>query len=215
VTGKAVPPPEWVELSGHITAFLPELPTEDAARTVADMTPSARTRIRDHLRLHPDALVSGASDAPRSVQALIMSLADAGITGVKAPACLRCGRVRPLRRVVPGGRVCLGCEGVLAARGNVGPCCVCGETRPRPPTSGARAASAPSSPPPGRARHADGPRPWTRARPAGRARPPGARCARRMLPSARAGRSARSASPATARPVPTPARARPVRTCGC
>ncbi|SCE05053.1 hypothetical protein GA0115237_10884 [Streptomyces sp. ScaeMP-6W] len=123
---------EWAELAGRITAFLPALPASEAARIVAGMTPAARTRIRDHLRLHPDALVSGASDAPRSIQALITSLAGAGITGVKAPSCLRCGRVRPLRRAVPGGRVCLGCEGVLAARGNTGPCCVCGETRPRP-----------------------------------------------------------------------------------
>ncbi|MEU1288005.1 hypothetical protein [Kitasatospora sp. NPDC005856] len=34
--------------------------------------------------------------------------------------------------MVPGGRVCLGCEGTLAQRSNVGPCTVCGETRPRP-----------------------------------------------------------------------------------
>ncbi|EFE79542.1 hypothetical protein SSIG_07793 [Streptomyces filamentosus NRRL 11379] len=130
MTGRSAPPPEWTELAGRITAFLPELPAREAARIVAGMTPAARTRIRDHLRLHPDALVSGASDAPRSTQALITFLAGAGITGVKAPSCLRCGRVRPLRRAVPGGRVCLGCEGVLAARGNTGPCCVCGEPRP-------------------------------------------------------------------------------------
>ncbi|MEU9108742.1 hypothetical protein AB0D54_31295 [Streptomyces xanthophaeus] len=132
MTGRAASPPEWVELADRITAFLPELSAGDAARIVAGMTPAARTRIRDHLRRHPDALVSGASDAPRSVQALIASLAAAGITGAKAPACLRCGRVRPLRRAVPGGRVCRGCEGVLAARGNVGPCGMCGEIRPRP-----------------------------------------------------------------------------------
>ncbi len=215
VTGRSAPPPEWTELAGRITAFLPELPAPEAARIVVGMTPAARTRIRDHLRLHPDALVSGASDAPRSTQALITSLEGAGITGVKAPSCLRCGRVRPLRRAVPGGRVCLGCEGVLAARGNTGPCCVCGETRPRP--SNQRCASCQRA-------HISATRscstcgkpaaldPCTSCRPRP---PPGARCARRMLPSARVGRSARSASPATARPALTPAHARSAKTSEC
>lgn len=126
------PPSAWVELAGRITAFLPGLPAQDAADIVAGMTPSARGRVRQHLAQHPDALVSGASDAPRSVQALITTLEENGIAAVRHPACLRCGRVRPLRRVVPGGRVCLGCEGVLAQRSNIGPCAVCGETRPRP-----------------------------------------------------------------------------------
>lgn len=107
MTRRKAPPLEWAELAGRLTAYLSELPDEDAARIVAGMTPAARTRVRDHLRLHPDALVSGASDAPRSVQALIASLAGSGIVGVRAPACLRCGRIRPLRRAVPGGRVCL------------------------------------------------------------------------------------------------------------
>lgn len=132
MTHRKAPPPEWAELADRLTAHLSELTAEDAARIVAGMTPPARTRIRDHLRLHPDALVSGASNAPRSVQALITSLAASGIVGVKAPACLRCGRIRPLRRAVPGGRVCLGCEGTLANRGNVGPCSACGVIRPRP-----------------------------------------------------------------------------------
>ncbi|MER6445410.1 hypothetical protein [Streptomyces venezuelae] len=59
-------------------------------------------------------------------------MADLGVTGVRAPACLRCGRVRRLRRAVPGGRVRLGCEGILAARGSIGPCTSCGKTGPRP-----------------------------------------------------------------------------------
>ncbi|MFD9302137.1 hypothetical protein ACFWCB_05445 [Streptomyces sp. NPDC060048] len=126
------PRPQWAELAGRIRAFLPELAGEDAERMVAAMTPSARGRIRVHLTRHPDALVSGASDAPRSVQALITTLVEAGIPDVRRPACLRCGRVRPLRRAVPGGRVCLGCEGILAQQGDVGPCAVCGDTRPRP-----------------------------------------------------------------------------------
>ncbi|XIE82131.1 hypothetical protein AB6O49_34645 [Streptomyces sp. SBR177] len=115
-----------------MTASLPDLADPDAARIVADLTPAARGRIRAHLTAHPDALVSGASAAPRSVQALITTLADHGVTGVRAPACLRCGRVRPLRRAVPGGRVCLGCEGILANRGNIGACTVCGTIGPRP-----------------------------------------------------------------------------------
>ncbi|MFF2751340.1 hypothetical protein ACFVVA_38115 [Kitasatospora sp. NPDC058048] len=125
-------PREWVELAERITAFLPDLAGEEAARIVAGMTPSARGRSRAHFIRHPDALVSGASDAPRSVQALITTLTEAGVHGVRKPACLRCGRVRPLRQTVPGGRVCRGCEGTLAQRGNVGPCTVCGEERPRP-----------------------------------------------------------------------------------
>lgn len=66
MTGRTAPPPEWTELAARIIACLPELSDPDAARIVADMTPPARTRIRDHLRLHPEALVSGASDAPRA-----------------------------------------------------------------------------------------------------------------------------------------------------
>lgn len=126
------PPPAWQELANRITAFLPGLSAQHAERIVAELTSSARGRIRAHLTRHPDALGSGASDAPRSVQALITLLLKAGIAGVRQPACLRCGRVRMLQRAVPGGRVCRGCEGILAAHADVGPCAVCGESRPRP-----------------------------------------------------------------------------------
>ncbi|WP_329292773.1 hypothetical protein [Streptomyces sp. NBC_01455] len=131
-TRPAGPPPQWVELAGRITALLPHLAAEQAERIVAELTPAARGRARAHFAKHPDALVSGASDAPRSVQALITTLTDLGVEGVRKPACPRCGRVRLLRRPVPGGRVCLGCEGSLAIRGNTGPCAECGEVRPRP-----------------------------------------------------------------------------------
>ncbi|MFD9603664.1 hypothetical protein OG609_35160 [Streptomyces sp. NBC_01224] len=50
MTRRKAPPPEWAELAVRLTARLPELPEEDAARIVAGMTPAARTRIRDHLR---------------------------------------------------------------------------------------------------------------------------------------------------------------------
>lgn len=122
----------WEELAERITRFLPDLAPDEADRVVAGLTPSARGRIRAHLAAHPDALVSGASLAPRSVQALVTTLTELGVAGVRAPACLRCGRVRLLRRAVPGGRVCLGCEGILAAQSDVGPCAACGENRPRP-----------------------------------------------------------------------------------
>ncbi|WP_055600123.1 hypothetical protein [Streptomyces aureus] len=109
MTAPGSAPDTWRELARLMTASLPDLADPDAARIVADLTPAARGRIRAHLTAYPDALVSGASAAPRSVQALITTLANHGVTGVRAPACLRCGRVRPLRRAVPGGRVCLGC----------------------------------------------------------------------------------------------------------
>lgn len=132
MTGPGPARPAWTELVQRITRYLPELAAEEADRIVAELTPSARGRIRAHLTAHPDALVSGDSAAPRSVQALIITLTEAGVPGARRPACLRCGRIRPLRRSVPGGRVCLGCEGVLAARGDVGPCSVCGTIGPRP-----------------------------------------------------------------------------------
>ncbi|MFJ3841122.1 hypothetical protein ACIPY6_37250 [Streptomyces sp. NPDC090054] len=122
----------WEELAEQVARFLPALVPDEAARIVAGLTPSARGRIRAHLAAHPDALVSGSSLAPLSVQALITTLTAMGVAGVRTPACLRCGRIRPLRRAVPGGRVCLGCEGILAAQADVGPCTACGETRPRP-----------------------------------------------------------------------------------
>ncbi|WP_406187397.1 hypothetical protein [Streptomyces sp. NBC_01006] len=125
-------PGTWVELAKMLTAFLPEFGPEAAAEVVAAMTPSARGRIRAHLGEHPDALVSGASLAPPAVQRLITDLREQGIEGARAPACLRCGLVRRLRRLVPGGRVCLGCEGILAAHANVGTCTTCTRIRPRP-----------------------------------------------------------------------------------
>ncbi|MFH8687464.1 hypothetical protein ACH4EC_11400 [Streptomyces anulatus] len=124
-------PATWVELAKMLTAFLPGLAPEAAAEVVATMTPAARGRIRAHLGEHPDALVSGASLAPPAVQRLITDLREQGIEAT-APACVRCGRVRRLRRLVPGGRVCLGCEGILAAHANVGTCTSCTRIRPRP-----------------------------------------------------------------------------------
>lgn len=167
---------------------------------MAGLTPSARGRIRAHLTAHPDALVTGASLAPRSVQALISTLTAAGVAEVRAPACLRCGRVRPLRRAVPGGRVCLGCEGILAAQSDVGPCAACGETRPARVTRPADHAAGNSCRPAGPARPAGIARSWIRARTADHGRQRRARCAgsgHRCVPG---GRSGRSASPATAMP---------------
>ncbi|GGM26439.1 hypothetical protein GCM10010129_83660 [Streptomyces fumigatiscleroticus] len=128
----ATVPGSWTELAGQITAFLPELAPREAAVIVAGMTPSARGRVRAHLAEHPDALVSGSSLGPPAVQRLIIVLQESGIARARPPACHRCRRVRPLRRMVPGGRVCRGCEGVLAAQANVGVCGECGRTRPRP-----------------------------------------------------------------------------------
>ncbi|OKK16254.1 hypothetical protein AMK16_26700 [Streptomyces sp. CB00455] len=65
------------------------------------------------LQFTPTPWSAGRPWPQRSVQALISTLTAAGVAEVRAPACLRCGRVRQLRRAVPGGRVCLGSEGIL------------------------------------------------------------------------------------------------------
>ena len=100
----------------------------------------------DHLRDHPDALISGSAQAPPSLIRLAHALAAAGVPGVVLPGCAGCGKVTADLRSWPGaGLTCQNCyqdarrqpctncgtTGRVAARGPAGP--VCGRCYQRDP----------------------------------------------------------------------------------
>jgi hypothetical protein len=90
--------------------------------SVASQTKS-RNMITEYLVAHPAALVDGDSGAPDPVARLIGELIAAGVDGLALPRCLDCGEPKPLRRHVPGGRVCNRC---LFRRRPLETCASCG-----------------------------------------------------------------------------------------
>ncbi|MEU5425852.1 hypothetical protein AB0H73_09615 [Streptomyces olivoreticuli] len=125
-------PPLHAAVVEQIVTSLPEVGRARAEEIVTAMTGRARRAVHDHLLEHADALLSGSSLAPPAVQRLIQTLADAGFDRVRTPACHRCSRIRPLVKVVEGGRVCGGCAGALAYAAAVGVCRECARTRSLP-----------------------------------------------------------------------------------
>lgn len=111
--------------AGHVAAAIGSV-TLAAAREFVDGAagrPSLR-QLEAHLACHPDALTSGASDAPVPVQRLAASLAAAGHPHVVLPCCVRCGKPKLLRHIVDDGRACDSCHRRCA------PCSHCGKYRP-------------------------------------------------------------------------------------
>ncbi len=78
-----------------------------------------------YLASHPDALTSGSSDMPVSVQTLAGLVAAAGHEGVRVPRCRRCAEQTLLRNQAEGGRVCNRCRRYVRSM----PCAVCGTDR--------------------------------------------------------------------------------------
>ncbi|MFT3851354.1 MAG: hypothetical protein QM733_01215 [Ilumatobacteraceae bacterium] len=110
----------------HVTRLAPGVSVEQVAAVFAAVAPRPQQFAQLHDWLHADAdvLRSGSSTAPQVAQRFLAGLADAG-ADVALPACLRCGRVRPLVALVDGGRVCFNCYHA----GRPEPCAGCGRTR--------------------------------------------------------------------------------------
>ena len=117
-----------------VTAVAPQL---DAEQVRAALDRVARTRqeaprLAEHLRAHPDALVSGAPIGPVILGRLVRELQAAGAAGLVVPRCPGCGRAAELRHPrkqpdgdgtrVEGERMCGSCF----ARSQVGRCSRCG-----------------------------------------------------------------------------------------
>jgi hypothetical protein len=97
---------------------------------VADDVAPSRTQLRRlaaALDTNPELLTSGEPDGPRLLQALIAALLQAGATRVRAAACARCRRSRPLRRRVEGRLMCESCANAVNVQ--QAPCTRCGRHR--------------------------------------------------------------------------------------
>ncbi|UGQ60390.1 MULTISPECIES: hypothetical protein [Rhodococcus] len=113
--------------AARLCAVVPDLDPTAATQFVERATVAhTLRRLETHLAEHPDALISGSSDAPIAVQRLAGLLADAGHTTVVVPGCLRCGRLVLLPHIVDGGRVCDNCRRFY----HRAPCGRCGHDRP-------------------------------------------------------------------------------------
>ncbi|WAL49352.1 hypothetical protein [Rhodococcus pyridinivorans] len=114
-------------VAARLCTVVPDLDPTAATRFVERATVAhTLRRLETHLAEHPDALISGSSDAPIAVQRLAGLLADAGHTTVVVPGCLRCGRLVLLQHIVDGGRVCDNCRRFY----HRAPCGRCGHDRP-------------------------------------------------------------------------------------
>ena len=116
-----------------VDAILDQLPSgairrDEIVRLVADLGLgfAAARSLADHLVGHPDGLVSGRSDGPRTWLHLLRRLADRLPELVARPRCVRCRRTEvPLRRGRDGQRCCDACY----AKGHVAVCTRCGQGR--------------------------------------------------------------------------------------
>lgn len=110
----------------RVVAVVPSLDLDAAIDFVADSVVDRTLRpLEAHLAEHPDALTSGASIAPVTVQRLAAALVAAGHTIVTVPACLRCESPKLLHHIVDGGRVCDRCRPYF----HHAPCTRCGKDR--------------------------------------------------------------------------------------
>lgn len=101
-----------------VAAADPTLPQETARDVLARVAPTPRARgwLARELTRQPDVLTSGRPDGSGAMQRLIAALIAGGSTGVRAPHCTLCRRIRPLPVSLPsGGRVCGPCRDWLAA----------------------------------------------------------------------------------------------------
>jgi hypothetical protein len=71
-------------------------------------------------------VLHGSTTAPRVVDRLVEQLSAAGVTGIAAPCCVRCGRSAWLSQRIDGHRACVTCAHTV--RGE--PCSICGTTHP-------------------------------------------------------------------------------------
>lgn len=112
---------------GHVAELDRTLPPAVIRAAVEEAAPSRVERkwLAEHLGKRPDALTSGATDAPRAVCRLAAALVAAGAS-TSQPRCARCGAVALLTRTVAGSeRICGRCD----ATGRAEPCSGCGRVR--------------------------------------------------------------------------------------
>ena len=101
-----------------VAAADPSLPEQVGREVLARVapTPQARGWLARDLTKHPDVLSSGRPDGSGAMQRLIAELLAAGSTGVRAPHCTLCRRIRALPvSLRGGGRVCGPCRDRLTA----------------------------------------------------------------------------------------------------
>ncbi|WP_162958377.1 hypothetical protein [Nocardia yunnanensis] len=112
----------------HVAAVIEGIDLADALDFV-DRAGGTRAfrQLEAHLADNPDSLVSGSSDAPIPVQRLAELLSEASHSTVVVPRCLRCGKPKQLRHIVPGGRACESCYLHFRHRAQ---CSRCGRDRP-------------------------------------------------------------------------------------
>jgi hypothetical protein len=113
-----------------VCGLVPQVDAELARAAILRVASQTKSRnmITEYLLAHPAALVDGDSDAPDPVARLIGDLIATGVDGLALPRCLDCGEPRPLRRRVPGGRVCNRC---VFRRRPQETCASCGTTARR------------------------------------------------------------------------------------
>ncbi len=111
----------------HVSAVDHALP-HSAIRTAIEVAAPSRDErkwLAVHLKTHPDALTSGAADAPRVLCRLAAVLAAAGASTIQ-PRCGRCGTAALLVKTTEEhGRICWDCDANVRAE----PCSVCGRVR--------------------------------------------------------------------------------------
>jgi hypothetical protein len=104
-------------VAGRVTTAVPGLDMATALELVTAAAGRSTLRQLDtHLTSHPDALTSGASDAPMVVITLATLLADAVHANVRVPGCASCGRItQPLGFDGPtGAKTTVGWRGCAA-----------------------------------------------------------------------------------------------------
>jgi hypothetical protein len=117
-------------LAARLRRLVPSLDPAGAARIVAAAKIGRHWAgtIDAYLTEHPDALTSGDNTCPLPLIRLIHALAAAGVAGVVAPACARCGQVTPkLTGAGSGGRICARCVHLNRPQHT---CIQCGRTAP-------------------------------------------------------------------------------------
>lgn len=114
-------------VAGAVAAVEPELPAGAVAAALDGIGRLRRPRLAAWLLAHPDALVSGASAAPKVVAEFIGLLQQQqGASRLVLPACAGCGRAVELFHTRGAERICRRCYN----QGHTGICADCGQQRP-------------------------------------------------------------------------------------
>lgn len=114
-------------IAEHVRRLEPGLARHAIEDAIGRAAPSRVERkwLAEHLAAHPDALTSGAANAPRVVGRFAHALVSAGAQSVRLPCCALCGRPAVLVTTTSAGRACATC----GSAGRTGGCATCGQVR--------------------------------------------------------------------------------------